>query len=148
MTVVTSPYEAEAPAPTNGASTPAGTSQPAVAPGPLTPVPEPAGPRAPRILDWVEIPDYPGFRAKVWVNYPDRLKREAASGDEQRSLAALQQILLDHNGWLDDEGRPYPPASDPAFWDEIGLHLAVRIQRAIQGKVLEAPTSATARSGR
>lgn len=110
-----------------------------------------AGPRLPRRETWVNLPgDYDGFRFKLWVNAPKRLwnavfaaaataedeiqpddtpamvqtKADRLKARADAASAALQQIVLEHNGWLDDQGQPFSPASEPAFWDEIPNELA------------------------
>jgi hypothetical protein len=110
-----------------------------------------AGPRLPRRETWVNLPgDYSGFRYKVWVNAPKRLwnavfaaaataedevlpddtpaevqtKADRLKARADAASQALQQIVLEHNGWLDDLGAPFSPASEPAFWDEIPNELA------------------------
>lgn len=115
---ITSAYEHDL---TNGT---AGASVPSEA-GPVA-TPIPPGPRLPRREQWLPLPDeYPDFEVRVWVNYPQRLDRDLKSNDEQRIRTALQQIVLDHNGWVDDRGEPFPPASDPQFWADVPTELAV-----------------------
>ena len=97
------------------------------------------GPRAPRIEEWVEIPDYPGYLARVWVNYPERLYREMQSGEQAATAAAARQIVLEHNGWCDANGEPLPSAQDEAFWDAMSLHLSVRVLGTVRAKALELP---------
>jgi hypothetical protein len=90
---------------------------------------EHSGPRIPRRLVWVDVPEYDGFRAKVWCNYPKRLALELASEDQERIYAALGQLVLEHNGWLDDQGEPFPPADTRAFWDAVPNELALMLMR-------------------
>ncbi len=89
----------------------------------------PAGPQVRKRLEWTDLPDeaqesYPGFRVRIWANYRRSLTAEIGSGDADRLRNALVQIIVEHNGWLNDEGQPYSPASDPRFWDEIPDELA------------------------
>ena len=99
-------------------STPSTNGTPPAAP--------PSGPRLVRKEAWVDLPqaEYPGFRAKLWINYPQRFAQEISSGDQERGRAALRRIVLEHNGWCNEEGAPYPAASDPGFWAEIPDELA------------------------
>ena len=70
------------------------------------------GPRIPRRELWLDVPEYPGFRVRMWANYPQRLARDLQSKDAALIGAALSQIVIEHNGWCDEEGNPYPPASE------------------------------------
>ena len=70
------------------------------------------GPRIPRRELWLDVPEYPGFRAKMWANHPQRLARDLQSKDVERIASALSAIVLEHNGWCDEEGDPYPPAGE------------------------------------
>jgi len=88
-------------------------------------------PRAPRREVEVDIPGYPGFTAWLWANYPQRLRDELVSGDETRIRAALGRVVVEHNGWCDTDGEPYPDAADPAFWTAIPTELATLVARAI-----------------
>ncbi len=106
-------------------SAPIEPTAPASAPVALAP----SGPQVRKRLEWTDLPDeaqesYPGFRVRIWANYRRSLTAEIGSGDADRLRAALVQIIVEHNGWLNDEGQPYSPASDPRFWDEIPDELA------------------------
>lgn len=119
--------------------------------------PAPTGPRVPRRERWLDLPDEygaAGMKIKVWVNYPTRYgnaifnadeqaaalaridpedeyaetrKREVTEQFKQERLAALSKIVVEHNGWLDDDGQPFPPADTEAFWDAISNELALTI---------------------
>jgi hypothetical protein len=95
----------------------------------------PTGPRARKRVEWVEIDDpaYEGFKFRMWINYPqeyDDKIRPNASEDEIREV--LNQIFLEHNGWCDFDGNPYPPASDPLFWKKIPNELGGAIVTVIR----------------
>ncbi len=101
-----------------------------------------AAPRIKRREAWVELPDeYEGFKFLVWVNAPTKLWQELGSGDEARGLEAMRKLMLDHNGWLDFDGEPYPPASEPAFWEEIPTELAACMLVAAQVEMQKLPKS-------
>jgi hypothetical protein len=91
-----------------------------------------------------------GFKLTIWSNYPHALANDISSGDDDRTAAALAQIILEHNGWCDEDGRPIPqlkPARMAAregdddfedarsaflkFWDAIPQELALAISTAI-----------------
>lgn len=97
------------------------------------------GPRAPHLEDWLEVPEYPGHRVRVWINFPNRLLAELRSDEEARAIAALCELVLEHNGWLAEDGTPYPPASDPAFWQAIPRHQSAAIFAAINARVTTSP---------
>jgi hypothetical protein len=106
---------------TNGHDAPAGDASS----NPPARLPTHTGPRIPRRDAWVEVPDpYEGFRVKLWVNYPRRFLEDIQSGESARIKDALCKIVLEHNGWCDEEGAPLPPASTPDFWDAIPDELA------------------------
>jgi hypothetical protein len=105
-------------------------------------------PRAPRREVEVEIPGYDGFRCWLWANYPRRLLDELNSNDEPRIAAALRVILVEHNGWCDAGGEPYPAADDPAFYTAIPLELAVLIARCVAQVPAVYPQSLSPTGGR
>lgn len=106
--------------------------------GALAAPPSPSKLTAPRIERWVDVPDYPGYQVRLWVNYPRALKSafspldpdevEKLEGDElDRFVAerkaqveqALAAIVLEHNGWPDEEGNALPPPQTQGFWDDM-----------------------------
>lgn len=115
-----------------------------------TAVVRPLGPQIQRRDAWLDLPqdEYPGFRVKVWVNYPRRLATEIGSGDEARMRAALLEIVTEHNGWCDYDGQPYPPATDPAFWTAIPDELAAVAIVSIREAAGLLPKSLAANWGR
>lgn len=126
MSFVTSPYEAESPPVGNG-QTPMRSSE---AP---TPPAGSSGPKMPKRYAWIDIPEYEGFRAKVWLNYPDEwLKKEmaAAKDADRQQWQPLKRIVLEHNGWTDEEG-PLPDPSEDAFWERIPNELLAFILAGI-----------------
>jgi len=105
-------------------------------------------PRAPKREVEVAIPGYPGFLCWVWSNFPQRLRDELTSGDGDRIRAALCRLVVEHNGWCDADGEPYPPASDPAFWNAIPTELGSLLSRAIREAPDAFPNSLNATDGR
>lgn len=122
------------------------------------------GPRMPGRRDvTITMPgDYgdAGFRLKVWKDYPHRLANMIATGDEDQTAVALCQIVLEHNGWCDEEGEPLPQLKPPrmsskegdddfeaaraafqTFWDRLPQELAVAISTAIGVEVMKLATS-------
>lgn len=161
-----------------------------------TPVQPASGPRAPRKVKAVRMPDEygdAGMRVSLWTNVPSKLmddalmasapnppasaeleRRARALDDRERSgedvadelrafdeenaqrlqeyrdgleeakarrLKALHQIVVEHNGWCDWEGTPYPPATDDAFWDEIPDELAAAIMVLVRREAAKLPSS-------
>lgn len=103
------------------------------------PPPRLMGPRIPRqaLEEWLDLPEpYQGFRIRAWLGYQQRLFTSipavtAEDADEQRAQletakaqlrAALKQILLEHNGWQDDEGE-LPQPHDDAFYERCPANL-------------------------
>lgn len=105
----------------------------------------PAPPQAPRIArreTWVQLPnEYAGFRFRLWVNAPQRLWNDVGSGDQARASQALTQLVTEHNGWLDYDGAPYPPASDPALWDTAPTELAAVVIATASQEMMRLPNS-------
>jgi hypothetical protein len=99
---------------------------------PSPPPPAIEGPRVRRREEWVALPEpYQGFRFRLHVNASTRTwMRVAAGGDDAE--AALRSLVLEHNGWCDEEGAPYPPATEAAFWEEIPTELAALVLKASQ----------------
>ena len=92
----------------------------------------------------MELPgEYEGFRFRVWLNAPTRIWNQLtgeASGEAEMH-EALRQLVLEHNGWLDFEGNPYPPAGEAKFWEEIPTELAACILSAAQVEMQKLPNS-------
>lgn len=108
----------------------------------------PTGPRVPRREQWVELPaPYAELRIKVHVNYPGRLTGELESGDLARIRAAMVAIVTEHNGWLDEDGAPYPPASDLTFWEVLPPELLGVIVAVATSEAGRLPNLVAARRG-
>lgn len=87
-----------------------------VAPAEVQAAPQPIR-RLPKRIVTVALPEpYDEFHVTIWVNHPVSLETELQSGDQERIRAALLQVYLGHD-LVDFDGNPYPPMSDPAFWD-------------------------------
>lgn len=112
MSFTTSAYATDEPIAINGSHKPAST-----------------GPRITRRETWVDIgKEYEGFKAKLWVNYPRGLIDDLNQNeDADIRKRALGKMVVEHNGWLDYDGTPFPPASEPAFWDAIPDELAAML---------------------
>lgn len=140
--------------------------------GPQEPTPiQRPGPRMPgRKTVTLTMPgDYgdAGFKLKIWANYPHALANDISSGDDDRQAAALSQIILEHNGWCDEDGVAVPqlhPAPMSAregddafedarsaflkFWDCVPQELALAISTAIGVEVSRLMTSVRERRRR
>ena len=100
------------------------------------------GPQIKRRTAWVALPDeYEGFEFEVWVNAPTRLWTQLTGGDEDAAQEAMRKIIIGHNGWLDFDGEPYPPADDPRLWEEVPTELAVCVLAAAQKEMTKLPNS-------
>jgi hypothetical protein len=100
------------------------------------------GPQVKRREAWVELPtEYEGFRFRVWLNAPTRIWGELTGDSEKQALDALRQLVLEHNGWLDFDGQPYPPAGEAKFWEEIPTELAACMIVATQTEMQKLPNS-------
>ncbi len=101
------------------------------------------GPKVRRREKWIQIKDeaYEGFEFRIWVNYPQRLDIDIRSGDEDKIRAAMQVIVLEHNGWLDEEGNPYPQPTEAEFWNLISNELAAVILALLRMEAARLPNS-------
>ena len=101
-----------------------------------------SGPRVKRREAWVDLPaEYDGFRFRVWLNAPTRIWGELTGESEKAALEALSQLVLEHNGWLDFDGKAYPPASEKKFWEDIPTELAACMLVAAQIEMQKLPNS-------
>jgi len=86
------------------------------------------------------VPEYPGHQARCWINFPQHLLNDVQSGEQTRAVAALSRIVLEHNGWCDEDGAPYPSAAEAeAFWQAIPTHQAACLLRALVERAAKSP---------
>lgn len=102
-----------------------------------------APPRVQRREAWLDLPaPYAGFKVKVWVNFPSQALDDAADeSDPVLYAAAMGKIVLEHNGWQDFDGTPYPPPDTVAFWQHIPNELARTIGALIRRESEVLPNS-------
>lgn len=116
-------------------------------------------PRIQRREVWVDLPaEYAGFKVRIWVNPPSRLwadiitpqdpdetpesaKELTEQVKEDKRLAALKRIVLEHNGWVDYDGEVYPATNTKEFWDDIPDELAAVLLTVIQREMAKLPNS-------
>lgn len=102
--------------------------------------------QAARRVRWISLGDdeiYPGFEMKVWVNPSHVAKRMAEWGD-QSGINFFRLVVLEHNGWADEDGTPYPPVSDPAFFDALPQEMGNLMGEAIKAAFNQVPNSTRA----
>jgi hypothetical protein len=103
---------------------------------------QPTPPRLKRREVWIKLPaDYDGLTARIWLNAPQRHWNDLRSSDDAQAKAAAAQIVLEHNGWTDFDGLPYPQPSDPTFWDLIPTELMAVVFMAAQLEMGKLPNS-------
>lgn len=110
-----------------------------------------SAPQIKRRESWVDLPpEYEGFRMRVWLNAPSRFwtSIQNASVDEAEARKALQTIVLEHNGWLDFDGEPYPQPTESGFWEDIPTELAACILSATQYEMGKLPKSIASKNRR
>lgn len=110
-------------------------------------------PQIKRREKWVNLPEeYDGFQVKIWVNAPSKMWQAigaaASGGEEDRAQEAAAAIITEHNGWLDYDGKPYPPANTPQFWEEIPTELAGVVFALVQYEMGDLPNSIATRKRR
>lgn len=86
---------------------------------------------------WYVLPEpydtTPPMRILIWVNYPNKFTDDIGSGDDDLMYAAMSKIVLGHNDWIDQDGKPYPMLKRGdadvfrRFWREISNELALVI---------------------
>jgi hypothetical protein len=130
--------------------------EPAAANGTVTAISAPAieitsataVPYLERRTAWFDIADYPGRQIQLWVNLPQRVLNDLASGERPRIEPVLRRVVLAHRvfldgedrgPWLDFDRQPLPPPSEAAFWDEIPTEMAVGIIRRLLDALAQAP---------
>lgn len=130
--------------------------------------PAPTGPRDEKRITWLHLPaPYEGVQVQVWINPPNKFMDIMNAGGRPETMAALRRLanddehaeerwllqeqarqeqyevlgrmVLAHNGWLDYDGHPYPPANTRAFWDEISQEAALMILALYQDEQQRAP---------
>jgi len=101
----------------------------------------PKGPRIQRTEVWRELEaPYEGFRIKFWFDHPAGLMNGLDDG--ARINEAVATILLEHNGWEDDQGV-LPQPSDPAFMERVPTHLLVATLAVVRIATTTLPNSVT-----
>lgn len=108
----------------------------------------PQGPRIPRREVWMDLPsEYSGFKVKIWSNYPQRIYDQIFDQDldEAGRVQALRKIVLEHNGWCDEEGNPLPAAQDDGFWEALPAELVGVVIMTIQEAASILPNSLSGR---
>lgn len=107
-----------------------------------SPAPTPTGPRVQRREAWVDLPkEYEGFKFRMWVNAPGSLWDSVWSGSDELIEKSLLQIMLEHNGWCDFDGKPYPPLSDPDFYKAVPTELVSCMLQVAQNETGKLPKS-------
>ena len=117
---------------------------PEISGGPASPAPL----VFPRRERWVDVPEYPGWKVRLWVNHPAALHQALYSSDEPEFGEAFRQVVVEHNGWVDERGDPYPPASDSAFWEALPNELGALVVVLARRAPYELPNSLTRSNGR
>lgn len=106
-------------------------------------------PQIQRREKWIDLPEeYAGFRIKVWLNAPTKVWMGLTNKKEKKAQEAAKQIVLEHNGWLDFDGEPYPPPSEEAFWEDIPTELAASVFAAANAEMSDLPNSIATRKRR
>ena len=64
-------------------------------------------------------------------------------GDES-GINFFRLVVLEHNGWADEDGTPYPPVTDPAFFDALPQEMGNLMATAIKEAFTTLPNSGSA----
>lgn len=102
-------------------------------------MPEDTGLRVKRREVWVDLPgpDYEGFRFRLWVNPPARVSLRLAAG----GVDSCRQMILEHNGWCDADGNPYPQPSEAEFYMTVPSELLGLVLRLAEQEIQRLPNS-------
>lgn len=101
----------------------------------IPPPPVEADSSAPRREKWLKLPTsadfgYSRWMVYMWTNFPSDLLNRIPDIPGEERKTNLNRIFLQHNGWKDYQGNPYPqPGEDvaegePDFWDAIPQEVA------------------------
>ena len=101
------------------------------------------GPQIQRREKWVDVPEYEGFKVKLWLNAPQKHWNDLGGKDPKAVTKAFGTLIIEHNGWRDYDGEAYPPAGTPAFFEAIPTELAFTLI-AMASKELQALPSSLA----
>lgn len=102
-----------------------------------------SGPQMVRREKWLNLPgEYEAFQFRCWINYPAGLIANLPNQAVDDQRASLSLIVLEHNGWRDFAGNPYPPTTDPKFWDDIPDEVCSAIFAVIEAEKQELPNLA------
>lgn len=115
-------------------------------PDPNRPEAGPQPPRAPRKEQWLDVEpeEFPGFRFRAWLGMSDATFMAGIYGSGESQKEALARMCLEHNGWQDEDGVPFPPMADAeAFWRAIPTRLAFLILRRVEFAIYTRPKSLT-----
>lgn len=108
-----------------------------------------AGPRMPKHYQWVDVPEYEGFKVRVWTNAPYRILLDLDSGDIARIKSAISHALVETNDWCDYDGDPLPePADADAFFEKVPMELLAMALRAFRTSGSVLPNLTVRASGR
>lgn len=107
-------------------------------PTPITTVRSEDGPRLPKRQVWRDLPeDYAGFRAQFWANHPPEVFDGVDTNTIEGWRGVFEKVITAHNNWRDENGEPYPPATDPTFIRRIPTEL-VEVLIVIYGEARSA----------
>jgi hypothetical protein len=104
-----------------------------------------AGPHIPKRTEWLSLPEpygAAGMRALVWTNYPNRYLRALQGGAGADGLEdALKALVIEHNGWLGEDGEPLGDCQSEGFWwsDAASAELVAVVRELL----LDAPFAMT-----
>ena len=103
---------------------------------------------------WIELPEpFDNLKVRVWLDYPQDVanlliaregETQAQSG--QRISTFLKEVVLEHDGWEDDDGvLPRPDTNE--FWARIPTPLGRAIAEGFFAELQagKSPASRTAR---
>jgi hypothetical protein len=108
---------------------------------PETPPEVPDAPPLRKRYVWADIPEYEGWKVRLWTNFPTRIFQEIQSGDTARMESVLRAIVVEHNRWRDHDGTPFPPAAAPDFYQAIPTEVVAILLVVIQQEITRLPNS-------
>lgn len=104
---------------------------------------------------WIDLPEpFDNLRVRIWLDYPQEIadfltkpETETQEQANQRVMEFLKSVILQHDGWEDDDGAVLPQPDTDEFWERIPTPLGRALSESFFAE-LEAGNSRASRRTR